>query len=101
WLTEVSTGCVERLQLNRAKPVWQMHGKNCNKKNNDHRNCRQGDESSYQNHQAADEFNNYGRPAHNEGNWNSHSVQHVNEVLRSACELCKAVLHEAKPNDEA
>jgi hypothetical protein len=68
-LTEVRAGSVERLQLNGTKSVWQMHSKNCNKKNNGHRNRRQGDQSPYQDHHAADEFDNDGRPAQKEGNW--------------------------------
>jgi len=40
WLTKVSAGSVEGLQLDRAKPVRQMDTKNRNKKNSGHRNCR-------------------------------------------------------------
>jgi hypothetical protein len=42
WLTEVSAGSVERLQLDRAKPVRQVDSKNRNKKNNGHGTVAKG-----------------------------------------------------------
>src|SRR5262249_30626089 len=99
-LTEVSAGGVKRLQLDGAESVRQMNRKNRNKKNNGHWNRRKRDQSARQDHQPADKYNNDGRLAQNGGNWKPQGMQHVDEILLPALELCKAVLHKAEADDE-
>jgi hypothetical protein len=100
-LSEMRARCIKRLEFYGTEAVRQVYREYCHQQDGNHRDCGKWHQRPYENQSPTDDLNQDGRLTQQKGHRNADRVQYMNEGIRAARQLGIAVLHEAKPDNQA
>ena len=98
---ELRTAGSDGDQLDGAESELKVNPEHCDEQDCCHGQCKQGYEAAGEYGEAADYFDQDGKPGHQVRGWYGEAVQRGGEDFRATNELGVAVLDEAKANHEA